>query len=267
MTATAEVPAQEQATEQVEEIKFPDEMAKMSFETLTNLIKSRNAKVAEINASKGDAQSLMETLRETSESPEAVAAREARDKAQAELDEAILALDKAVRPLVKEMQESAGDTKDAEAEVTSYDGQIKPGSAFFKKMYGEELAKRLPSLVRIKGFSTRGAGASGRRVRGFSVDVTTDDVTEGFDNLASAAKYLDLDTSQLQEAFFKAAGLGDNGKLKEAPDRVDFSVEYVDTDEDGNEETKTANLVATRDAKVEAEPDEDESESESDESL
>lgn len=230
---------------------FPDEMAKMSFEMLSGLIKERNSEVSKINAAKGDQQTLMEDLRESSQRPDAVKAREARDKAQEALDEAILALDKAVRPEVQEVLESAGDTKEAEAKIKEYDEKVKPGTNYFKKMYGEDLAKHLPPLSRLRGFSTKGAGSSGRRVRGFSVEVTVDDETRNFENLASAAKYLELDTTQVQEAFFEAAG-GKDKPLKEIADRVDFTVEYTEVDEDGTESTTTANLIATRDVKDEA---------------
>jgi hypothetical protein len=251
--------ATETQTTENEAPVFPDEMAKASFEVLSNLIKERNSKVSQINAAKGDQQTLMEELRESSDNPDAVAAREARDKAQEALDEAILALDKAVRPEVQEVMAKAGDTKEAEAKIKEYDEKVKPGANFFKKMYGEDLAKHLPPLSRLRGFSTKGAGSSGRRVRGYSVDLTVDDEKRSFDNLASAAKYLSLDTTQIQEKFFEAAGIGD-GPLKNAPDRVDFTVEYTETDEDGNTESTVAHFVATRDVKDDSGNDETETE-------
>jgi hypothetical protein len=264
MTATdTEATTSEATPAEQEKPNFPDEMSKMSYDMLSNLIKERNAEVAKINAAKGDQQTLMEQLRETSTNPEAVAAREELAKAKEAYDEAVLKLDAVVRPEVQEAMASAGDTKGAEEKIKGFDEKIKPGSAYFKKMYGENLAKHLPALVRLKGFSTKGAGSSGRRVRGYSVDVTVDGVdgVQHFDNLASAAKYLVVDTSQVQEAFFKASGIGETGALKDAPDTVNFTVEYTETYDDDSTEQKTAHLVATRDAKDEA-PAEDANDSE-----
>jgi hypothetical protein len=248
---TADVAEQAPETTESEKPNFPDEMARMAFEQLVTLITERNADVAKINASKGDQQTLMEQLRESSTNPEAVQLREDIRVLTERLDEAVLALDSVVRPEVQEAMASAGDTEGAEARIKAHDEKIKPGSAYFKKMYGENLAKHLPSLVRLKGFSTKGAGSSGRRVRGFSVSVETEAGIEYFDNLASAAKYLVVDTTQLQEKFFAAAG-GPDIALKDAPDTVNFEVEYTETYDDDTTEQKTAKLVATRDAKDEA---------------
>lgn len=253
----------DQVTDAVEERpNFPDEMAEASFNTLVSLINERNAEVGKINAVKGDRVALTEQVEAQSTKPEIVAARKARDEAQAVLDEAVMALHAVVTPEVDALLADAeGSVKEAEEAVKEQDAKIKPGVQFFKKMFGEELANHLPALARLKGFSTKGAGSSGRRVRGYTVDVTVDGESRGFDNLASAAKYLVVDTSVLQEAFFAAAGNPD--KLKDAPDRVDFNVEYTETYDDDTTEQKTAYLVATREAKDEAPAESDESEDES----
>jgi len=253
MTEAQVQPSEVEETEDEEVLNFPDEMAELSFNTLEDLINERNAAVAKVNASKGDAQTLMENLRENSNKPAAVKAREARDKYQELLDEAILALDEAVRPEVKETIEKAGDTSEGEAEIKQFDERIKPGLTYFKKSYGEDLASHLPSLARLKNASMRATGSGGRRVRGYTVTVTADGKATDFENIASAAKYLEQDTSVLQEAFFKAAGIGAEGKLADAPDRVDFTVEYTDTYEDGSSEDKVASIFATRTEKQDSE--------------
>lgn len=219
--------------------KFSGPEAEVSFNMIKNLIVERNNKVGRINAVKGDRQTLMEQLRETSDSPSAVEARARRDQAQEALDEAILDLDAAVRPEVEAViADSEGAAKNLEEEVKELDGKIKPATSFFKKMFGEDLAKYLPGLERLKGFSTRGSGSGGRRIRGYNATVTIDGKSTSFDNVASVAKYLDLETVDLQKAFFDAAGNPE--ALKDAPDVVEFSVTYTETFDDGSNEERTA---------------------------
>lgn len=239
---------------------FPDEMAKMSFEMLSNLITERNTFVGKINAVKGDRLTLQEQLEENSTNPDAVKAREARDRAQAELDEAVMALHAAVQPEINSiLADAEKSTSDIEEQVKESDAKIKPGVAYFKKMFGEDLAKHLPSLERLKGFSTRGAGSSGKRIRGYNVIVDLDGEVTEFENMAGAAKYLEVETSDLQGKFFEAAGNPE--ALKDAPDRVDFTVDYTETDEDGGTSQHTAKITAVRQAKDET-PESDDATSE-----
>lgn len=254
----AEAPVETEAaveTEvQIEETpNFPDEMAEAAFKQLSNLISQRNSKVGQINAVKGDRQTLTEQVAAESDNPSIVSARQAEQAAKEAWDEAVMALHSVVTPEVDRLlSDSESSVKEIEEQVKELDSTIKPGSNYFKKMYGENLAKFLPSLARLKGFSTKGAGASGRRVRGFDVAVTIDGETQGFENFASAAKYLDLETAALQEAFFKAAG---KDNLKDIADRVDFTVTYTDTDENGNTDEYEATVIATREVKEDEEVD------------
>lgn len=226
---------------------FPDEMAELSFKTLSDLIANRNSEVGKVNAVKGDRQTLTEQIEAQSTKPEIVEARERVAKIQEALDEAVMALHAVVTPEVNSLLEDAeSSVKDTEAKVKEYDEKIKPGLKYFKKMYGENLAKHLPALARLKGFSTKGAGATGRRVRGFDVAVTIDGETTAFENMAQAAKYLEVETATLQEAFFKASG---KESLKDVGDRVDFNVTFTEVDEAGAESENTAQVVATRTVK------------------
>lgn len=256
MTETVAEPTNtEGGPSQVEEKpNFPDEMAQASFNMLADLINKRNAKVGEINAVKGDRQTLTEQIEANSDKPEIVAARAERDRIQEQLDEAIMALHAVVTPEVNAiLADAESSVKETEEAVKAYDDKIKPGTTYFKKMYGENLAKFLPGLARLKGFSTKGAGSSGRRVRGFTVVTVIDGEQHQHENFASAAKYLDLETAELQEAFFKAAG---KDNLKEIADRVDFTVEYQEVPEGGTEpETFTAQVVAFREQKDETDTD------------
>lgn len=238
----------EQVTEapasETQEITFPDAMAKMSFEMLSQQINQRNSLVGHINAAKGDSDLLRKEIEENSTDEDIVALRNARDEAQAVLDEAVMALHDAVTPKVKEFQSDAeAKVKETEEKVKELDGIIKPGTTYLRKSYGDDLAKALPSLARLKGFSTKGAGATGRRVRGYDVAVDVDGEVRGFENLAGAAKYLDLETAALQEAFFKTAGVDE---LKKAPDTVQFDVKYVHTYEDETTEELTATVICER---------------------
>lgn len=251
--ATAEVEAPAASTES-EGPKFKDPMQELAFKQLSGLIGERNAQVARINAVKGDRLSLLKDLEENSQSEAAVEARKRRDAAQQALDEAVMDLHKAVQPEIESLtQDAEKSVTDIENDVKEKDQAIKPGLTYFKKVYGEELAKHLPALDRLKGFSSRGTGG-GRRIRGFVISVEVDGEAKDFENAASAAKYLEVETTDVQEAFFKAAGVE---VLKDAPDTVTFEVPFTETYEDGDKEEKVATVTATRSAKDEA-PAEDE---------
>lgn len=243
-------------TEEVEAPVFPDNTAEVTFNMINQLITERNDQVAKINAVKGDADNLRKQLEETSTDPRAVEAREARDKAQAALDEALEALHSAVDEEVQStLRDSDGKAKEIEESIKELDGKIKPATNFFKKMYGENLAKHLHSLERLKGFSTRGAGSSGRRVRGYDAEVVIDGESTTYDNLAGAAKYLGVETSDLQKGFFEAAGNPE--QLKDAPDTVEFDFAYTETYDDGTSTDKSAHVVCRREAKEQESSDED----------
>lgn len=230
---------------------FPNNDAEVSFNMINGLIKERNSKVGKINAVKGDRLTLLKTLEAESTNPAAVEARARRDQAQEALDQAIVDLHAAVQPEINAViADAEGEAKKIEEEIKDLDSKIKPATSFFKKMFGENLAKHLVGLERLKGFSTKGAGSSGRRIRGYDAAVTIDGETTGFDNLASVAKYLGVETSDLQNAFFSAAGNPEN--LKDAPDEVKFSVTFTEAHEDGTTEDKTAVVTCTRTAKDEA---------------
>lgn len=248
-----------EAVEAPEAPVFPNNDAEVSFNMINGLIKDRNAKVGKINAVKGDRLTLLKTLENESDNPAAVEARARRDQAQAALDQAIVDLHAAVQPEINAViADAEGEAKKIEEEIKDLDSKIKPATSFFKKMFGENLAKHLVALERLKGFSTKGAGTSGRRIRGYDAAVTIDGTTTGYDNLASVAKYLGVETSQLQEAFFSAAGNPEN--LKDAPDEVKFSVTYTEVFEDGSTEDKTAVVTCTRTAKADEAPEADEAE-------
>lgn len=230
---TAETPAQEQPN-------FPDEMSKLAFDQVSVLVADRNAKVGKANAAHGDRVTLTEQITENSTDPKIVKLRKQRDEAELALHELVKA------EVDKVIADAEGSVKELEEEIAALDEKIKPAITYIKKMYGEALAKHLPSLERIKGMTVR-AGGGGRRIRGYRVVTVIDDETTEHENVAAAAKYLDVDTKELQEAFFTAAG--NPAKLKDAPDEVTFEVTFTEVYEDSDEKVeKTAVVTATRES-------------------
>lgn len=220
------------------ELKFDDEMQQMTFNMLSNLINERNSLVGQANAANGDRQTLTEQIRENSTDPEIVAAREA-------YSEALLALDALVKPKVEAMiADSAGSVTEIEEKIKELDGKLKPGVTYFKKLYADsDVINHLPTQERLKGASVGRTGAGGRRIRGFNVVVTVDGEASEFENFSSAAAYLDVDTTELQKAFFEKAG---TDVLKEVPDEVNLVINYVEVDDDENETEKEAMVRAYR---------------------
>jgi len=222
---------------------FKDEMHKGAYDQLAGFIAQRNELVGMANAAQGDRVTLTEQITENATDPEIVAAREARDEAVARLDEL-------VKPQVeKVMANASGELSNIEEKIKTLDSTLKPGLSYFKKVYGDAAAEALPAQARLKGMKV-GSGGVGRRIRGYVVDVTVDEETERFENFASAAKYLEVDTSLLQEAFFTAAG--NPAQLKDAPNNVVFSVTFTEVDEDGNKSENSADITAIREAAEDA---------------
>lgn len=236
---TAEAPAQEQPS-------FPDEMSKLAFDQVNALVADRNAKVGKANAAHGDRVTLTEQITENSTDPKIVKLRKQRDEAELALHDLVKA------EVDKVIADAEGSVKELEEEIGSLDEKIKPAITYIKKMYGEALAKHLTPLERIKGMSVRAGGGGGRRIRGYRVVTVIDDETTEHENVAAAAKYLDVDTKELQEAFFTAAG--NPAKLKDAPDEVTFEVTFTEVYEDSDEKVeKTAQVTATRESSDSAE--------------
>jgi archaellum component FlaC len=234
----------------VTQITFEDDLHKLAHEQLVGFITQRNALVSQANAAHGNREELAHSITETSDDPEIVAAREARD-------EAIMTLHKLVTPKVEDMLSNAEqNTADLDEKVKELDKKIKPGLTYYKQMYSEDAVNALPSQVRSKQGSMGGGGGGGRRIRGYEIVTLIDGEEQGHENTAGLAKYLDVETVTLQEQFFSAAG---NPKaLKDAPDVVEFDVAFKEVDEDGNESDNSAHVTFTRQAKDEA-PEADES--------
>jgi hypothetical protein len=228
----------ETATEAPEQapLVFKDNLHEMQHQMFSELITKRNDLVGRLNAATGDRQSLTEQIRENSTDPAIVEAREKWSQAYEEL----MAL---VTPVVEEtITNSAGSTDELETEIKAVDETLKPGLTFYKKVYGEDAFKHFPTQERLKGAaSVRGTG--GRRVRGFNLLVQMGDKTQEFENFTQAAKFLEIDTSDLQTAFFKKAG---TEVLKEVPNEVKITLTITNTDENGTETSEDAFITAYR---------------------
>ncbi len=229
-------------TEQVTEETLPpqvfqDDLHQMQFAAMDGLIKKRNELVGRFNAASGDRVTLTEQIRESNDDPAIV---EAREKwSQAYLD--LMAL---VEPKVDEViNNTQGSTEELEKSIKDLDGKLKPGLTYFKKTYGENAAKYFTPQDRVKGAIRAGGG--GKRVRGFDVTVTIDGEDRTFENSASAAKFIggDVETADLNKAFFEKAGVDQS---KDAPDTVNFTLDFVEADADGNKTEKQAFVKFTR---------------------
>jgi len=223
-TATATTP------ETTKQQTFTDQLQELHFKSLDQLIVERNDLVGRVNAANGDVQSLTEQIRDNSTDPDIAYARE-------QLSKWVLELDRLVKPKVEEALANRGeDTSKLEEDIKKMDIRLKPGIKYYKEMYGDDAAEFFTKQSRLQGMHLRSAG-SGRRIRGFNITATVDGVDKTFENFSSAAKYIGVDTPDLQQAFFNKAQTEDADKL---PDEVNFTVNFDETDSDGNKTEKEA---------------------------
>lgn len=217
-------------------LKFADEMHEMQHNLLTQMITQRNALVGRHNAANGDRLTLTEEIRNNSTDEAIVSLRE--QIAQLELD-----LDALVKPQVdKIIEDNSGSVDEIEKKIAELDGKLKPGITYYKKLYDENSYSYLPKQERLKGATVRSA-SGGKRVRGFNVIVTIDGEAKEFENFGTAAKYIGVDASDLQEAFFTKAGVQQS---KDAPNEVSFVINFDEVDSDNNKTEKEASVKAYR---------------------
>ncbi len=217
---------------------FRDDLQRLQFTELEKQIVARNDLVGRANAASGDRVTLTEQMRENDTDPEVVEAREQMSKWALRLDELI-------KPKVDAIiADSKGSVEELEKAIKEADSLVNPGVNFYKKMYGDEAASFFTERKRLKGTAVRSGGSGGRRIRGFNVTVQLEDkdaVT--FDNFSGAAKYIGVETSDLQNAFFAKAGTEDVAKID---DEVTYTVNYTNTDGEGNKTEHAAYVTAER---------------------
>lgn len=216
-------------------------LKQMQFDAMAEMINNRNKLVAEVNAATGDRDSLTESIKN-------------RDEFE-DLRNQIAALEEQLEAQVKVLVDEAlanktDNTDELTAEIKKIDEALTPGLTYFKKLYGDEAAEELPKRDRVKGTRSGGSGSGGKRIRGFNWVITINGESTEYENAATAAKALALDTKQLQEAFFAKAGVE---QIKDAPNEVVLTLNWEDVAEDGTKTPVTATVKAYRTTPVEAE--------------
>lgn len=215
-------------------VTFDNEMQRMQYEAINGFIHESNKLVARINASKGDRDTLTENIRNTDEFAD-------RRNKIAELQDELDAL---VKIKVDEaLSNVSEDTEGLDEQVKELKSKISAGLTFFKKLYPDFDLESLPKVERLKGAGGGGGGGGGKRIRGYNWIVTVNNESTEYENAASAAKALGLDTVVLQEQFFARAGVE---QIKDAPDEVAFGLSWQDVAEDGTETTVNAVVKAYR---------------------
>lgn len=224
------------------EVTFNSPMQKMQYEGLVEFINEHNTLVGKVNAATGDKEALFDSI----------ASQEEFADLNAKIAELQEQLEAAVNVKVEEaLNSDQGDVTEATEKAKELKSTIGSGLNYYKKLYGEAAAEAFPKIERLKGVRT-GGGSGGRRIRGFNVIVTDAAGVNEYDNFATAAKALGVDTKELQDYFFAKAGVE---KIADAPDEVVFVLKWTDTAEDGTTTDAQAEVKAYRTA-----PSEDEAE-------
>lgn len=220
--------------EKPKDLVFQDDLHRLQYESFQALIKEKNSLVGRANAAKGDRESLTAEIRDNSTDPEIVNLRE-------QISELIFKLDGLVKPQVDAaISAASGDVNEIEEQIKAKDKTLKSGLTYFFSVYGDEWKDHFTKQDRLKGVTLR-SGGGGRRIRGYNLTVTVDGEDKTFENFSTAAKYIDVETIDLQRAFMDEAGTEDADKF---PPVVSFNVNYVDTDKDGNKTEKSAHVRA-----------------------
>lgn len=216
-------------------------LKQMQIDAMTEMIQERNALVAQVNAATGNKESLADSFRESDEFADL------RNQI-AELEDRLDALvDEKVKAALANASEVGEDVTE---KIKELDAALTPGLTYFKKIYGDEAFDELPKRDRLKGTRSGGGGGGGKRIRGFNWIVTINGESSEYENAASTAKALAIETKQLQEALFAKAGVE---QVKDLPNEVILTMSYEDVAEDGTKTPVTATIKAYRTEPVEAE--------------
>lgn len=224
-----------------------DEFGQDAKNRLATAIEARNALVAQLRASQGDPQELLETLRETSTDEQVAKLRTQIEQLDDKREQLFTKRDDLLKPIVEQMRnDSAAGSEDVSAKADALDKTVRAGMNYLKELYGDASLEGLPAVLARKNRATpgKGGGEGGKRIRGFdwSVDgvLQTSRDAKGVErsNTAAAAKELGIDTVALQEKFWEAAGTRDSDKY---PARVEFTVTVGEGDS-----ATTSTVVAAR---------------------
>jgi len=223
-----------------------DEFGQDAKNRLAATIEQRNSVVAQLKATQGDPQELLETLRDTSDDEQVVKLRQQIEALDDKREQLFTKRDELLKPLVETMRAEAAKGSEGVAEkADALDKTVKAGMNYLKELYGEAALEGLPSVLPRKNRATPGKGGEGgKRIRGFDWNVDgvlqTSRDAKGVErsNTAAAAKSIGIETLALQEKFWEAAGTRDSDKY---PARVEFEVTVGE-----GESAKVHKVVAVR---------------------
>lgn len=228
-----------------------DEFGNALKERLANTIKEHNALAARVKAATGDEQSLLETLRENNDNADAQKITAAIEELDEKREKLVNRRDEILKPLAAKMiEDSKAGLGNAEAEAADLLKTINKGKGYLVDTYGEGADEGLPPVEGKRRASSGGSGGGSgqRRIRGFDVYIDGTLATgrngkgEQVSNMAAAAKTLGVDTEDLRNAFWQAAGTDDSAKY---PPVVEFTVTV--TEGEGDEaKPVTKSIVAKR---------------------
>lgn len=212
-----------------------DEFGMMAKTRLTDQIRQRNEVATTLAAASKDRNAVLVDLRETSQDDKVVKIRTKIEELTNRLANLEAQRDEILNPLVDEAIASAkGNVDELTTKVDAFDKTIKAGVQYLRDLYGEGATNDLPALVgKRKATGATSGGETQRRIRGFDFYVTGADGNETLatgpggtpdekkSNLAAAAKVVGIDTSDVREQFWAAAGTKDSSQY---PDEVRFHV-------------------------------------------
>lgn len=188
-------------------------------------IESHNKIVAQIKASSSNLDDVMDAVRaDTSDKKVAEATKKIED-----LNAQLEKVENALRDYVKGVAEKRlseqkeTDTSGLDEQRKALSTKIAQGVNYLAGETGvDKKALPLPKIATLRGISSgEGNGAGGRRLRGFSVTVDGKEaLMGGKSSFSAAAKAVDMNTPELQDLYFKAAGTDDAEKF---PARVEFT--------------------------------------------
>lgn len=227
-----------------------DEFGTMAKARLVETISQHNVLAGRVKAATGDEQTALEVLRENSDNPEAQKITAAIEDLDNKREALFLKRDEILKPeAAKMVEESKAGLGDSEAKAADLLKTINAGKKYLSDLYGEAAIADLPAIVGKRRASSGNQGGSGqRRIRGF--DVYVDGVLatgrngkgEQVSNMAAAAKTLGVDTEDLRNAFWEAAGTDDSSKY---PATVTFTVTVTEGEGDAAKPV-TKTIVAKR---------------------
>lgn len=208
-----------------------DEFGRQALARLIDTINQYNNIAAQVKAATGDPQSLLDTLRTSSDDPQVQKLTAAIE----ELDNKREALwnkrDEILKPIVEaKVTEAKSGMGDSEAVAKDLLKTVRSGQKYITDLYGEAHLESVPKVLNTRTSTGSSDGRSGQRVRGFDVFVDGNLVTQETkkdgktvvsSNLAVAGKQIGVETADLREQFQAAAGTTDP---KAYPAVVEFAI-------------------------------------------